>query len=69
MPFPGLCIREGKVERNGSSGEISDTGWEEGKDKGKDQKSVAFKHYSSEQVFLCWMCSLSVLLGVPPYTS
>lgn len=29
MPVPGLCVREGKVERKGSSGEVSDTGWEE----------------------------------------
>lgn len=29
MPFPDLCIREGKVERKGSSGEVSDKGWEE----------------------------------------
>lgn len=40
-----------------------------GGNKEKDQKSVSFKHYSSEQVFLCRTCSLSMLLGVPPYTT
>lgn len=29
-----------------------------GGDTEKDQKSVSFKHYSFEQVFMCWMCSL-----------
>lgn len=29
VPFPGVCIREGMVERKGSSGEVSDSGWEE----------------------------------------
>lgn len=32
-------------------------------DREKDWKSLAFKHCSSEQIFLWWMCSLSILGG------
>lgn len=52
--------KKGKEER-----QLWESQWHRigGGDREKDQKSLAFKHFSSEQVFPCWMCSLSMLGG------
>lgn len=52
--------RKGREERQLWGSQWYRTG---GGDREKDQKSLAFKLCFSEQVFLCWMCSLSMLGG------